>query len=192
MPVGIPAQPGNLRGTARFAQRPFIATLFYDHMSADKMKKWIWTDSDYDTMSWHDNYIHAMSFNAEESSFDLDIDYITEWVEPEEGEDCVSFWVAPATLHFRSVSELDVDIQITSVHDFSILEIAREKMPNTYRPDVPLYQFEISLDHIGSINLRRCSGFNMYIREPPKKGYGQCFTREERGGISLSKETPKS
>ena len=62
-----------------------------DLMSAEKMQKWIWTDSDYDSMIWHDNYIHAMSYDAEERSFSLDIDYITEWVEPEKTVDCFHF-----------------------------------------------------------------------------------------------------
>ena len=70
------------------------------------MRNWIWTDSDYDSMSWHDNYIHAISFDAEEDLFDLDIDYITEWVRLKKGDDYFSFSVAPATLEFHQCSRL--------------------------------------------------------------------------------------
>ncbi len=159
-------------------------------MSAEKMQKWIWTDSDYDLMSWHDNYIHAISFDVEEDLFDLDIDYITEWVEPKKGEDCFSFWVAPATLNFRGVSELDIDIQIANLVVWSILEINRKEIPKTHRPDIPIYQFEIVLEHIGRITFKS-TGFYMYIRKQPKKIDAQYFTREERGGISLDRDTPE-
>jgi hypothetical protein len=47
--------------------------------------KTIWTDADFDAMSWHDNAVHAVAFEPQPSDprrLLLDIDYIVEWVPP--------------------------------------------------------------------------------------------------------------
>jgi len=62
-----------------------------------------------ETESFHDNYIHAMSFTDENflSDFELDIDHIKEWLCTE--TPC-NFVIAPATLSFKNISSLVVSI----------------------------------------------------------------------------------
>jgi hypothetical protein len=64
----------------------------------------VWTDADFETMGWHDNAVHAISFADDESSrLLLDLDYILRWLQPEPPKKNFSFLIAPATLIFENV-----------------------------------------------------------------------------------------
>ena len=69
------------------------------------MNKLIWNESDFDVMSWHDNFVHALTFDPDENLFFLDIDYITEWINPKERTSHFTFVVAPSTLIFKNVCD---------------------------------------------------------------------------------------
>lgn len=70
-------------------------------------------------MGWHDATLwafqvqHADPFD-EDTNPDpqdraiLDLDYITRWVDPEPGTRHFQFWVAPCTLVFLGVTELEL------------------------------------------------------------------------------------
>ena len=47
------------------------------------MDRLVWNDADYEEISWHDNYVHAMSFNSDTSTFYLEFDHILKWVKDE-------------------------------------------------------------------------------------------------------------
>jgi hypothetical protein len=88
--------------------------------------------SEFEKMIWHDNAIHG--FHIRESGdncngeLDFDIDYILEWLAPENNS--FSFRVAPAMLTFHDVSDLIISInyaKITAaVQPMTIHEIRRE------------------------------------------------------------------
>ncbi len=72
------------------------------------------TDLAFEDFCWHDDLIYGFSLrlgdpaaNDWNSEFVLDIDHIVEWVRGAEG---MQFRVAPATLVFRGVSDLRIDI----------------------------------------------------------------------------------
>jgi len=68
-----------------------------------------WTHEHFDTLSWHDNAVHALRVVEGEYGAGLlivDIDYILEWRPDESGG--FSFLVAPPTRTFHSVSDLKV------------------------------------------------------------------------------------
>ena len=75
-----------------------------------KLEKWIWTEADFDVMGWHDSEIHATAFFPEDFELIFDIDYIFEWIDPQPNETCFKFWVAPATLVFKNVHDVEFDI----------------------------------------------------------------------------------
>jgi hypothetical protein len=75
-----------------------------------KMEKWIWTQADFDVMGWHDSQIHAMAFFSEDFELVFDIDYIFHWVDTQPNETHFKFWVAPATLVFKNVHDVEFDI----------------------------------------------------------------------------------
>jgi hypothetical protein len=64
--------------------------------------------NDFQSMCWHDNAIHGISIREGDDGcggeLDLDIDYILEWIEPENNS--FSFRIAPTTLTFHDVSDL--------------------------------------------------------------------------------------
>ena len=70
----------------------------------------VWTDEEYDAMSWHDTAIHGIRFIEGQGGSDelvLDIDYILEWIKVENYFNTRS---QPATLTFHGVSELRMTI----------------------------------------------------------------------------------
>ena len=75
-----------------------------------ELEKWVWTEEDFERMGWHDSRIYALAFSPETFELLLDIDYIFQWINPEPGETFYKFWVAPATLIFENVSDVDFDI----------------------------------------------------------------------------------
>jgi hypothetical protein len=74
------------------------------------MTERVWTDADYDAMSWHDAAVHGLRFIEGEhgtGEFVLDIDYILEWIPAGE---VFQVRVQPATLMFRGVFGLKLSL----------------------------------------------------------------------------------
>ena len=74
------------------------------------MRQRLWTDRDFDAMSWHDCHVHALRLIEGEhgsGDFELDIDYIVEW---KQDKNEFSFVLVPATLVFHAVSGLRVSL----------------------------------------------------------------------------------
>jgi hypothetical protein len=75
-----------------------------------------WTDANFEEMSWHDNYIHGLQFVEGEygaGELILDLDYILEWTRSDSGR--FQFKIAPATLTFREVTNLKLNIDYQSI-----------------------------------------------------------------------------
>ena len=71
----------------------------------------VWTHEQFDSMSWHDNHVHALRIveglhGAGELL--LDIDYISEWL-PAEGGAC-RFRIVPSVLRFQDVTNLRISL----------------------------------------------------------------------------------
>jgi hypothetical protein len=68
------------------------------------MTSQVWTEADFDRLTWHDNHIHAIRFvEGTDGAGDLvlDVDHIVEWLEGEAGG--FRFRVVPVTLTFHEV-----------------------------------------------------------------------------------------
>lgn len=64
----------------------------------------IWTDADFDQMSWHDNHVHGIQLvggQNGEGELVLDLDHILEWIK--DGDRGFKFRVQRATLAFHGV-----------------------------------------------------------------------------------------
>lgn len=101
----------------------------------------MWTAGDFERLSWHDNHLYAIGFSLGDvargdwrSDLVLDIDHIVEWV-------CGSdrrprFQVAPATLIFHHVTDLEIAIDWgdsghrTALHPCAIDRIERARIAN--------------------------------------------------------------
>ncbi len=116
----------------------------------------VWTNADFDTLSWHDCHIWGIELragNADEgdwtSDLALDIDFIVEWLcAPDK---TMRFRVAPATLVFHGVTDLHISVawQPTgyqvSLYPISIAQIDRQPIEHQkVFLDQPYYSFRIA------------------------------------------------
>jgi hypothetical protein len=147
-----------------------------------KIDKWVWSDSDFGEMSWHDVVIHGLATRNEMLSGPdeeprvgsqellFDIDYLINWRDFfKRGAD---FWISPATLVFSEVSDLSVDFRSVSPLLW-IYTIGRKDR-----------RWTISMDD-GQIAFDS-AGFTQYIRrEPISKSHFTYLSDSERGGFSF-------
>jgi len=152
------------------------------------IKQKIWTDDDFDKMSWHDCKIYGIGFDEENHKLLLDIDFILEWVKPESNNIYFSFWVSPATLVFSNV--YDLNIEISTILGIDICKVLRED------PKVPRNKEYINKDtewlwrissNQGDITFKSV-GYRQYIRREPILTDGQSIPYIERGGIFFNEE----
>lgn len=138
------------------------------------LEKSIWTESDFDKMSWHDNHIYKIRLTED---LELDIDYILEWNQPDFEGLPFTFWIAPATLVFKDVKNLSFDFTILSEGSFEIEDIER----------VNQNQWTI-ITQQGDIQFTSDT-FEQFIRQKPSFQFGQIITYTERNGHSLDRVT---
>src|SRR5215831_20800336 len=147
------------------------------------LRKRMWTDQDFEKMTWHDVKIHAMALNPYRKGkmffttgeLVFDIDYILKWVQT--ADKPYGFWVAPATLVFNNVTQV-------TMHSFfpdpvwEIDDIQREEVkPASVRTWLwKIWDGELSF---------RSTGFSQYIRKEPVLQDQQELSLRERGGISF-------
>jgi hypothetical protein len=91
-----------------------------------------WTQDDFDSMSWHDNHVHALRLIEGEhgaGDFELDLDYILEWLQPTSHLGSYRYRIAPARLRFHDVTDLAISIDYgaasAAMGPFSIAGIER-------------------------------------------------------------------
>jgi hypothetical protein len=146
----------------------------------------IFSTKDFAEINWHDSKIHGLAFDEVEFKFYLDIDLIIEWIEPLPNEDGFRFKVAPATLIFRNVWNLEFDIDTNLALDIDSVSMQNPHCPknkdyiqdeNEYDWNIVLQQGEISFNSIG---------FEIYIRKSPEIRKELSLVLKERGGVSFS------
>ena len=146
------------------------------------LEKSTWSGADFDLMGWHDNRIYSLAFLPEEYQLRLDIDYIFEWVESNDGNRFESFWVAPSTLCFENVSNIKFDIDMGQYYDLDISEIRRELLGKTPNGKYDSWRYTIETG-VGSISLE-ATNYKMYVRAHPINSESQDIPTR-RGGISI-------
>jgi len=161
--------------------------------NAYDLQKLLWTESDYYNMSWHDNHIHALSFQKN-NKFLLDIDYIFKWVHKPHSR-YFKFWITPCTLIFDNVYNMVFDVEISSPHQLIIDKIS---MINPQRPKNAEYiDRQIEYDWLiettsGEITFKSV-GYDQYIRQPAILSKHQVIDIELRGGVSFNTDyNPKT
>ena len=136
-----------------------------------ELEKWLWTESDFEIMGWHDSRVYAIAFSPEKFEIVFDIDYIFQWVHLKQDEKFFSFWVSSATLIFDNVYDIKFDISSYS-GGLEIDCIKREYIGS------PINAQSIGKDkewnwtiecQEGEIKFRS-AGYKQYIRTKPKLG----------------------
>lgn len=149
------------------------------------LAKTVWTEADFDQMSWHDNEVHAFAIEPalpEPGRLLLDIDHIVQWVPPQPPSDLLSFWICPATLVFDPAWDLTTDIDLRGwAFSLSLLSVQRSDPDERGNFDWTLAgdQFTIELG---------APGFTLYLRRPPVHTPRGRLTAEERGGLGFGRQ----
>ena len=146
--------------------------------------KLIWTEADFEQMSWHDCRLHGIGivddFNPHQHELRLDIDYIFQWRGFGNHAEQTGFWISPATLvfepeHFR--------IDLPGAGGDWIIGVERSDKGEAS-------DWLISFNTGGSITVR-ARGFRQYIRRSPifVATPDQYLETTQRGGISFDTYT---
>lgn len=150
-----------------------------------QVDKKVWTEADFENMSWHDVHIHAISFGKDWELL-FDIDYIFEWVQVNK---ILKFWISPCTLVFENVYDLVIeaaDLNGSLVID-SIERIDPTKPKNAEHINRDTeYTWEIQL--VRGFMSFKSVGFKQYVRTLPQFQISQELTRQQRGSVSFAKE----
>jgi len=143
------------------------------------IQKQIWTDGDFDQMSFHDCLIHAIGFRDYGHALMLDIDYVFSYA----AKGSQGTWVSPATLIFSNISDVRMgDVRIdpnTPWFEIDDLTVADEG--GRHRWTIKLSEGAISL---------LADGYTMFARAEPVLLDGQAFDPGWRGGISFEHPCP--
>jgi len=156
------------------------------HVEPYVLRRSMLTDKDFETMEWHDVQVHAIAMASEfprQVELLLDLDYILKWVDPTPPQEYYNFWLAPATLVFENASDLNIRLQ-TEQLECQIDELKREEQIAS--GGVPIWHWTLSL-HQGEISFQAI-GYKQYFRRSPIFHKKPHLGRDERGGISFSRD----
>jgi hypothetical protein len=152
------------------------------------IEKSLWTDSDFETMNWHDSIIYGL-FLGENYELNLDVDYIFHWINPIEENENYKFWISPCTLVFENVHDLKLDIEISEPFRIEIDSIYRENPQKPRNADFikcdTEYEWVIETQQ-GQISFKSI-GYKQFVRQLPILQDQQRIEFEERKGISFSR-----
>src|SRR5258706_11549197 len=96
-----------------------------------QLEKKIWTEADLPIMGWHDAPVYGMLFQSDAATLHnellFDLDYIFQWIDPIPPDNHFSFRIAPTTLIFKNVINLNLEIshEPPYIFDLEILDIHR-------------------------------------------------------------------
>jgi len=152
-----------------------------------------YTGADFDLLSFHDCHVHAVELLTGDPGQDdwtsgiaLDIDYIARWACSTDGS--ARFHLAPATLSFEAVTDLQVQIDWgrsghqVALHPAAIDRIEREQVTGQkIHLDRPYYSWTISLNWPeGGLIRFGAVGFTLQLRSEPTEAATQHLSTAQR------------
>jgi len=148
------------------------------------LTKTVWTDADFDELSWHDNRVHAIALEPalpEPGRLLLDLDHIVQWVRPQPPSRLLSCWISPATLVFDPAFDLTTEIDLEGFSFSLSLGSVERSGPDEHG----IFDWTLTGDRF-TIALQ-ASGFTQYLRRAPVLSPRTALTVEERGGFSFDR-----
>lgn len=143
----------------------------------------VWTDQNFEKMSWHDNHVHALRIIEGAhglGELDLDLDYILEWIRNAEG---YKFRIIPVSLRFLEVTNLRVSLDYATptaaLGPFSIHAIERRSEARE-RYVAQVWKILINWPH-GEI-VFEAKGFEQRACGAAVLSESQCLRPEKRAG----------
>ncbi len=146
-------------------------------MDKYELEKKIWTEADFEKMGWHDSRIYKIRLT---DNLELDIDYILQWNKPDIEGLPFTFWVAPATLVFKNIHNIQFEIDTAFGEAVEIEDIELNRSDNKIHWTVITKQGDIEFT---------AGGFTQWIRQEPFFQFGQTISYIERCGFSLEQTT---
>lgn len=125
--------------------------------------KTIWTNSDFESMGWHDCRLYGFVIPDEDFKLSFDIDYIFKW-EKSSGK-VTGYWVSPCDLVFESVSNFKVEMDFKDSMLLFIININRTNKRSTPNGKLTEWDYEIECDN-GLISFSSI-GCNQRVRKQP-------------------------
>ncbi len=128
----------------------------------------------FEDFCWHDNAIHGFRIIEGEDGCSgelvLDIDYIVEWLQPQDDNAAFEFRVAPANLTFHEVTDLVVSVDYAAstaaFQPMIIHEIQREFVTNPKGYSSFVWNIDINWPRKSHISFHS-SGFTQVLRAEP-------------------------
>ena len=148
-----------------------------------------WTETDFDTLGWHDSHVHGVRIlDGEHGTGELwlDLDYILEWLHPATEGGSFRFRIAPAMLRFRDVTSLRISLDYTTpttaIGPFSLDGIERElfSYPNGYEA----YRWTLNVNSPDGQITFESSGFTQSLTGAVVETDSQQLDSSQRNGDS--------
>ena len=136
----------------------------------------IWTDDDFESMSWHDNYIHSISFPGDNFRMGLDIDYIFLW-ELNKEQNVYNYWISPCWLIFENVLNLKMDIDFKNSVGIDINSVKRLNSRISPNGKTSISDYIIETDK--GLMTFESTGFIQKVNEQPILSDKQLLPRKE-------------
>lgn len=144
--------------------------------------KAVWTDADFEAMTWHDAAVHALAVEPAPPGpgrLLVDLDFVVERVPAEPPGAAPGFWVCPATLVFGPARDLAADINLPGPSFEPSLDAIWRSGPD----EDGLFTWNL-VGRLFSVGLR-AGGFAQYLRRAPVRSPRPRLTPGERGGLSF-------
>ena len=71
----------------------------------------VYSESDFDSLNFHDCSILGMRWRDSAFEFVLDLQYIAKWIEPSDPTKNYRFWLCPAEMSFKNVDSADITLR---------------------------------------------------------------------------------
>jgi hypothetical protein len=144
-----------------------------------------WTEAEYESLSFHDCPVHAFAADPERFRVLLDIDYISEWLDPIAPRKSFSFKIAPATFTFENAHLERLEVESPQGR-WTIDRLSREDAKRIDGPGGSVlteWRYVVA-GHDGEL-IVRATGFRLSLRRSPVLTDLPSLTWIERGGCQL-------
>jgi hypothetical protein len=154
-------------------------------MENSNLEKTKWSDVDFEYLDWHDCKVYGIAFFDKKLELAFDIDYILEWVSGDKLNSSYKFWVSPATLIFKNVYDININLDTL---DFQIDEITRSSptVPKNIVNINEAIEYEWQIETTNGTIAFKAVGFEQYARRKPIFLDSQTIDQAERGGVSFN------
>jgi len=113
--------------------------------------KQVYSAGDFDSLEFHDCYVHGIRWARSSYSLILDLDYIAQWVNV---NGSYNFWVAPAELRFDFASEITISLDWNKVPMECQIEDVRRQDRKATPKGSDIYHWELEFSRpYGSVDL---------------------------------------